>query len=225
MIRENENQVEMADKNLYIVSGGILTERLISLIQEEDIIIGVDRGAEWLMEHGKVPHYIVGDFDSANPSFLESAKEKYGDRIQIFPSEKDETDTELAIHSAISLHPKSITVVGAIGTRLDHVLANIHVLLQAEQQNIPSQIYGTNNRIRLVLPNRTLQLQKGEYKYVSLLPLTENVQGIEISGFKYKLSQATMQIGTPYGISNELINDAGIISIGKGILLVIESKD
>jgi len=215
----------MEMKNLFIVTGGILTESLIAKIQDDDLIIGVDRGAEWLMNHGCIPHYIVGDFDSANPSFLENIKGEYGDRIQVFPTEKDETDTELAMRYAISMDPKSITMIGAIGTRLDHVLANIHVLLQAAKQNIPSQIYGTNNRIQLILPNKTLQLQKSEYKYVSLLPFTEFVDGIELLGFKYQLSNATMQAGIPYGISNELINEKGVISIKNGILLVIESKD
>ncbi|MFV9509921.1 thiamine diphosphokinase [Tepidibacillus sp. LV47] len=215
----------MEKKDIFIVSGGILTERLVSMIKEDDLIIGVDRGAEWLIEHGLSPHYIVGDFDSANSSFLEAIKEKYGDKIYRFPSEKDETDTELAVRFAISLQPKSITIIGAIGTRLDHVLANIHVLLLGERQHIPSQIYGTNNRIRLVLPDKTLYVQKGEYKYISLLPFTEKVEGISIQGFKYPLSQASMEVGQPYGISNELVDEKGTILIEKGILLVIESKD
>ncbi|TCS84348.1 thiamine diphosphokinase [Tepidibacillus fermentans] len=215
----------MEKKDIFIVSGGILTERLVSMIKEDDLIIGVDRGAEWIIQHGRIPHYIIGDFDSANSSFLETIKEQYGDKVQIFPSEKDETDTELAIRFAISLLPTSITIIGAIGTRLDHVLANIHVLLQAERQQIPSQIFGTNNRIRIVLPNKTLLVQKGEYKYTSLIPFTEKVEGISIKGFKYPLSHATMEVGFPYGISNELISEQGTISIEKGILLVIESRD
>lgn len=216
---ENKEQV-------YIFTGGILTNSMLpSDDLKETVIIGVDRGAEWLMESGVVPDYFIGDFDSVSPEFLAAINDNYTDRINQYRSEKDETDTELAMRLAISLKPNRIFIYGAIGTRLDHVIANIHLLLKAEEEDIQSMIIGTNNRIRLLLPNRKKLIEKSDFKYVSLLPFSEEIVGINITGFKYPLCNASMKQGNPYGISNEIIETTGCISIDEGVLLIIESKD
>lgn len=213
-------------EHVFIFTGGLLTREILPSVElSESIIIGVDRGAEWLIENGIVPDYFVGDFDSVSPAFFTAVKENYPERIKQYKSEKDETDTELAMRLAISLKPEKIFIYGAIGTRLDHVIANIHLLLKAEEENIQSMIIGTNNRIQLLLPNKSKLITKSNFKYVSLLPFSEEIHGINLSGFKYPLSNATMKQGNPYGVSNELIEDLGIISIEEGILLIIESKD
>lgn len=217
----------LAVKTVYIFTGGNLERKFLHKIifQEDDRLIGVDKGAEWLIEHDIVPDYILGDFDSAANDFLTKTKEKYGEKISIFPSEKDETDTELGMRFAISLQPKEIIIFGGTGSRLDHVLANIHVLLQGEEQNIPSSIVDSHNRIQMLLAKQKKDLSKGDYDYVSLLPFSDEVTGITIQGFKYLIENGSMKKGTPYGISNEIIHEKGTIYIENGILLVIESKD
>lgn len=211
---------------VFIFTGGLLTREILPSVElSESTIIGVDRGAEWLIENGIVPDYFVGDFDSVSQTFLAAVKRNYPERIKQYKSEKDETDTELAMRLAISLKPEKIFIYGAIGTRLDHVIANIHLLLKAEEENIQSMIIGTNNRIQILLPNKNKLITKSDFKYVSLLPFSEEIQGINLSGFKYPLSNATMKQGNPYGVSNELIEALGIISIEEGKLLIIESKD
>ena len=214
------------DQEIFIVTGGILTEKIIPLINgHKDIIIGVDKGAQWLIDHKIIPDYFIGDFDSVTASFLESIKEKYPDRLMVSPDEKDETDTELALSLALSLKPKKITILGGIGSRLDHVIANIHLLLQSEKQNIQCAIIGTSNRIQVLLPEQSKKINKSDFRYISLIPFSEKVEGINLNGFKFPLKDAEMEIGHPFGISNELINFFGTISIKKGILLIIESKD
>jgi thiamine pyrophosphokinase len=56
---------------------------------------------------------------------------------------------------------------------------------------------------------------------VSLLPVTESVTGVTLSGFEYPLKNGVMETGHPYGISNRLREGRGIIEIGSGLLLVI----
>lgn len=211
---------------VYIFTGGKLTDHLLSFINiDEGKIIGVDHGAEWLLKHDIVPDYFIGDFDSVHPSFFEKIKRDYPDKVLSFPPEKDETDTELAINLALSLHPKHITILGGNGTRLDHVIANIQLLLKTERLNISSRMIDSNNRIQLLLPGQSKKIEKSDYPYVSLIPFSDKVDGISIAGFKYPLNQASMQLGIPYGISNELMEPVGTISIKSGILLIIESKD
>lgn len=213
-------------EQIYIFTGGLLTKAMLSSANlNQAVIIGVDRGAEWLMENGIIPDYFIGDFDSVSNTFLVSIRDKYADRINQYRSEKNETDTELAMRLAISLKPDKVFIYGAIGTRLDHVIANIHLLLKAEEEGIVSMIIGSNNRIQLLLPYRNKLIEKSEFNYVSLLPFSEEVNGIYLSGFKYPLHNATMKHGNPYGVSNEIIESNGSISIDEGILLIVESKD
>ncbi|OEG00337.1 thiamine diphosphokinase [Vulcanibacillus modesticaldus] len=213
-------------KNVYIFTGGTLTDEMLSYNNlDEGIIIGVDRGVDWLINHGITPDYFVGDFDSIDIVLLERIKKYYSNKVKIYPSEKDETDTELAMQLAISLKPQNIIIFGGTGSRLDHVIANVHILLQAERNDISSVIYGTNNRIRVLLSGKSKKIMKSHFSYVSIFPFTEVVAGVTLEGFKYPLVKGVMKIGFPYGVSNEIVEDNGTISLDTGILLIIESKD
>lgn len=214
-------------ETVYIFTGGNLNSVDLDelIFNESDCLIGLDKGAEWLILNNKIPHYILGDFDSAKDDFLIKAKAQFGDRVVTFPSEKDETDTELGVRYAISLEPQEIIIYGGTGTRLDHVLANIHLLLQAAKKNIRCSLIDQHNKIQLLLAKQKITIKKSKFDYVSLVPFSDKVTGIYVDGFKYPIINGSMEKGVPYGISNELKDDLGIISIETGILLIMESRD
>ena len=128
----------------------------------------------------------------------------------------------MALKLAIELESTEVTIIGAIGTRIDHTLANIHILKEPLEKNIKCNILNENNNITLI--NETTVL-KNKYPYISLMPLTTTVEGITLKGFKYTLNNATMKIGESIGVSNEQIEEEGIIEMEKGILIVIQSRD
>lgn len=213
-------------KDFYIFTGGVISDEIFAYLDlNNKEIIGVDHGIDWLLQHDIIPDYFVGDFDSIESSTLQLIKEKYADNLEIFSNEKDETDTELAMMLAISKNPNEITIFGGLGSRLDHVYANVNLLIQSERKNITSSILDVNNRIQILLPNKIKEISKSNFNYISLLPFSSSVKGINISGFKYPIVNGEMEIGYPYGISNELVGEKGTIKINEGILLIIESKD
>ena len=126
---------------------------------------------------------------------------------------------------AIELKSYKITILGALGKRMDHAIANIHILKDALEANIHCQILDRYNRIYLI--NKSIQLEKDKVygKYVSLIPLTSTVEGLTLTGFKYPLNNYTLPIGTSLGISNEIIDNTAHIEMKNGILIVIESRD
>lgn len=126
---------------------------------------------------------------------------------------------------AIELKSYKITILGALGKRMDHAIANIHILKDALEANIHCQILDRYNRIYLI--NKSIQLEKDKVygKYVSLIPLTSTVEGLTLTGFKYLLNDYTLTIGTSLGISNEIVTDTAYIEMKNGILIVIESRD
>lgn len=186
-------------------------------------LIGVDAGALWLLDHGYSLHIAVGDFDTIGNFGVQKLQQNNINMIQVAP-EKDETDTELALSIAMNHSAKKIVIYGGFGSRVDHSLANIQLLWRCLNNNIECQIMDPNNRIHLI--NQSIVLKKHhEYPFVSLIPFTANVSGVTLHGFKYSLTNATLEWGSTIGISNELIEEQGSIVLQQGVLLVIESND
>ena len=188
-------------------------------------IIAGDRGLEALYQLKIIPNHVVGDFDSVSPEILEFYKKQPKIIFHTYNAEKDNTDTDIALKLAIQMKSSEITILGALGKRMDHALANIHILKDALEANIPCQIIDGYNRIYLINAEKTLEKDKVYGKYISLIPLTSTVEGLTLKGFKYPLNKYNLPIGIRLGISNEIIEDIAHIEMKKGILIVIESKD
>lgn len=209
-----------------IITGGKINKNFAKKYLKSnkyDIIIAVDKGLETIDYLKLQPQYVLGDFDSVNTKILEKYKKQNIKIIKLNP-EKDLTDTHSAIDLALKLKSTEITILGAIGTRLDHTMANIHILKQALDKNIKAKIVNEKNEIELI--NKEIIIKKDDnYKYVSIIPLTTNVTGITIEGMKYIINDYTLSIGDSLGVSNKQIDKEAKISIKTGILVVIKSKD
>ncbi len=210
-----------------IVSGGNIEEECFNKIYQKDHfdnIIASDRGLEVLDKYNVMPNYIIGDFDSIDKKTLSKYINNKKVVIKELNPEKDYTDTHMAIKLAIELNSTDVTILGAIGTRIDHTIANIHILKEALERGIECRIVNNRNEIQLINKKTVLEMNKG-YKYISLIPLTTKVEGITLKGFKYPLSDATLEVGHSIGISNEQIDEIAEIDLKKGILIMIKSKD
>ncbi len=188
-------------------------------------IIVCDRGLEALYQLKIIPNHVVGDFDSVSSNVLTFYQNKPQVVFHTYNAEKDNTDTDIALKLAIKLKSSEITILGALGKRMDHAIANIHILKDALEAEIPCQILDENNRIYLINKESTLNKDKIYGKYISLIPLTSVVEGLTLTGFKYPLNNYDLPVGTSLGISNEIIEDTAHIKMEKGILIVIESRD
>lgn len=204
-------------------SGGRLGAWALDMIQDNDLLIGVDRGALFLIRHGFVPDMALGDFDSVSSEDKALIQEKSKAFLDCDPIHKDMTDTEMALNFAIELKPQEIILLGATGSRCDHTLANIHLLKRALDCQVKCTIIDEHNTIHLV--DKELSLQALVDHSISLLPLSMEVRGITLTGFKYPLRDAQLAVGQTLGISNVLTGGTGHISIQDGLLLVIQSKD
>lgn len=210
----------------FIVSNGEMLDDdyYKKLFKEEkpQYVICADGGANHLKRLGIIPTTIIGDLDSINKEDLEYYKSQKVEIIR-FNSEKDETDTQLAIQFAMSLQISELVLLGALGNRLDHSLANIYLLQSVVSQGVKVSIMNENNIIYLVVKEVQLQGKKGDT--ISLLPFTDQVTGIDVKGLYYPLEDATMRKANPYGISNIFTKEIVDISIQSGLLLVILAQD
>lgn len=213
----------MTLNRVFIFTGGQIDPLVLKEVKSDDILIGADRGAQFLVEHGVSPDYAVGDFDSVTPEELEAIRRCSKQLITCDPVDKDLTDTELAYDLAIEKQASEVILVGALGSRIDHSLANIQMMLRGLQHQMHTMIWDHNNLITLTGSGCTIE-DRG-FTYVSLLPLTTEVTGIHLTGFMYPLTGATLKMGQSLGISNRLIEPQGRVTIESGLLLIIQSKD
>lgn len=206
-----------------IFAGGNIAPDFKEHIKPGDYIIGADFGALFLVEHGIVPDIAVGDFDSVTPEQLERIKDAGKEVMAVDPVDKDLTDAELAFDLALSKQPQEILMFGVLGSRFDHSIANIQMMLRALQHQIASSIWDEHNR--MMLTGSTAIIERLNFSYVSLIPLTPEVTGITLQGFQYPLDNASIRMGQSVGISNKLLEQEGTIQIESGLLLIIQSKD
>jgi thiamine pyrophosphokinase len=118
-----------------------------------------------------------------------------------------------------------LTILGGIGTRMDHVLSNIALLGLGLENDVGIELVDEHNRVRMI--NQSLVISKKEQfgTYISLLPCSETVKNLTLTGFKYNLTDYTFGGFNSLGISNEIVDDVAEILFKEGILLVIESRD
>ncbi|RLQ95786.1 thiamine diphosphokinase [Falsibacillus albus] len=189
--------------------------------------IGVDHGVYRLLSKGIHPHGAFGDFDSVSEEEWNSIQAANLKQFQVFTPEKDETDMELALNWAIEQKPSSINIFGATGGRLDHYMANAMLLSKEPFLSWPSPIEMIDRKnIISVHPAGEYSLEAiNGMSYVSYIPITSEVKGITLKGFRYPLSNRHIFRGSTLCISNELIQNHGTFSFSEGILMMVRSRD
>ena len=214
--------------NINILAGGPEGNLpdLHKYMEEDAIWVGVDRGVFHLLKRNIKPEIAFGDFDSVSPEewkFIETEVEE----LKRFKPEKDETDTELALNWALSKKPEVIRLFGATGGRLDHLFANVQLLIRPLTTMQPTEmvLIDKYNEIFLKAPGTYKIKKQAEKKYLSFVPLTLDVTDLTLEGFKYPLKNRHISLGSTLCISNELISDYGTFSFSEGILIVIRSHD
>jgi thiamine pyrophosphokinase len=195
--------------------------RLVGCIDDADYLIAADGGGLVLTAIGRAPQLLIGDLDSiddASLSFFTASKTD----IRRFPREKDETDLELALQAAVSLGAHAIDLFCVLGGRWDHTLATIAMLSMPMLAHLRVRIYAEHQRIELIRTAAVIQGTVGDV--VSLLPLTQTVNGITTIGLEYPLTDATLYMEQSRGVSNVLTEPEARVTIADGLLLVIHTE-
>jgi thiamine pyrophosphokinase len=208
---------------IIVASGNLLlTPRIKQLLKKADLIVAADGGAAHLKHKDIAPHVIIGDMDSIDPDTRRFFEKKLTP-ILPHPSRKNQTDTELCIEFAVKKGAADITLLGVTGDRLDHTLANIFLLRKLSALGIQSRIIDAKNEIYLVTDHLELAGKPGDL--LSVLPISDKVTGLTLTGLEYPLENATIPMGSSLGISNYFKKTRGTISVSTGVLLVTKSRD
>ena len=226
-------------KVLIITGGTLKKEFLVRFLKAHafDETIVVDGALDMVSELGISFQSLVGDFDTVKPSVLNPYLEQNGLYVEKHCPQKNETDTELAVNLGAAKildgrkDPKKdkgedeIIILGATGGRLDHMLRNIHLVYKALQEGISCCLYDEDNCLFMVEGFKQLGKEAKNYRYVSFLPFTDQAEGVTLEGFLYPLHDAKLEKGSTLGISNEICGDYPSVSVKKGVLVGILSRD
>lgn len=211
----------------YIFTGGEIAvgsmDGLGLHMSEADLIIAADSGYNNASRLGVRPGLLLGDLDSIDRGALDPDELEHIEKI-IVPAIKDDTDTQLAVDTALSRGADKIYIIGGLGGRLDHTLSTVFLLEYIKDKGARGVITDGRNRVRIMESGEELTIKRG-YKYLSLVGLTDTCEGVSISGVFYPLKDAVLERKYAFAVSNEITADAAEISLSKGILLVIESRD
>lgn len=211
------------NKGLIISSGRINDYNLLEdLIKENDYIVCADGGIDHIIKIDRIPDIVIGDLDSISEFGIKYINDKQI-KVSKFPSIKDNTDTELAIMHLYNMGLNDITLIGGTGTRLDHTLANVLLLRKFNYDDRVLRVIDDNNTINYVV--NTIRIKRKKNRFISVIPINFEGITVSLSGFKYPLDHKYIEFSSTLGISNEIIDDVGIITIHEGEALVFESLD
>ena len=185
----------------------------------EAFVIAADSGAAHARTAGRAVDVLVGDLDSIDPS-LALALESQGTRVDRHPAAKDRTDLALALDAALALEPSAITVVGGHGGRLDHLVANALLLAADDYAGIAVDARMGPATVTVVRGRREIRGPVGDL--VSLLPVGGPATGVTTEGLMFPLHGATLRPGTTWGVSNQLVEASGAVTVSTGVVLVIQ---
>ncbi len=212
-----------------ILSGGnIDADFALNFIEETeyDVLIAADRGMDFCRAYQLPVSWLVGDFDSAGREVL-AFYESQGLQIRRLRPQKDDSDTQAAIALACELGADAISLLGATGTRLDHMLANLQsIIVCQEEKGIRIEIYDAHNRVTVHTESFQISKEQQFGTYVSFFPVGGMVCNLSLSGFRYLLKNHDLSYrDSSLTVSNEIVDRAASVTFTEGILLMIQTRD
>lgn len=179
-----------------------------------DLVLAADAGYETCRRLGIVPDLLLGDFDSM---------EQPTDFSHVYrvPVEKDDTDTLLAVKTALENDCQEIFIYGGTGgKRLDHTLANLQTLLYLRRRGARGYLYD-DDFLWTVLENERFTFRREvEWGLCSVFCLGDRAEGITLTGLQYPLENGMLTMDFPLGVSNHVLEPEVTVSVRSGALAV-----
>lgn len=179
----------------------------------EDLVICADGGYDVAQLIGVTPDVIIGDMDSIVARIPKSIQ------TIVHPKKKDKTDLQLCVDYAIEQGCDEIILLGAFGGRIDHSLGAIIMLRYILEMGAEGMLLTKHSKVCLIKDRA--ELSRGYCTNISLIPLTDKVEGVTTTGLLYPLENATLHQVDNLGISNEFFGSAATIEIKSGLLYII----
>ncbi len=184
-------------------------------VGDRDFLLAADGGLRHLQKLGLTPDGILGDFDSLGYVPADST---------LFPVEKDDTDSMLAVRQGLQLGYKRFLLYGSLdGPRLDHTIANFQTLQFLADRGAHGYLIGEQYMVTVV-KNGKLTFPKEASGILSVFCMGADARGVTLTGLQYPLENATLTAGFPLGVSNHFTGTPATVSVADGSLLLLYDR-
>lgn len=204
----------------FIYTGGaVRIDGITEHPKSDDLRIAADSGYLTAKALGDRIDIAVGDFDSMSADMIPDGVE-----LLRVPAEKDVTDTQLAVETALNRGADQLVIIGGMSGRLDHTLSNLFILEDLADADVYAIMTDGQSRVRFVRSGSALIGRSG-FRYLSIIAADPKVKGVTAEGCRYPLKNATLSRRCQYAVSNEITGNCALISVKKGGIFIVESTD
>jgi thiamine pyrophosphokinase len=219
---QSMNATSAHDTTALVVIGGLPPKRsIVQHLPRYDFVIAADSGLHAAIDLGLRVAAVVGDMDSVDPAVLAVA-EVTGSHIERVSHDKDNTDTELALLTAVARGARRITLITGGGGRLDHQLGVLAVMQHPALAECSMEAFWDTARLHLVRGPGSITIMGAVGSIVGISPAGGSAEGINANGLRWTLSNESLLAHSTRGISNEMTEPQATISVAKGNLFVIQ---
>ena len=211
MLRQKRKGIFSVDI-CYIIGAGDNDDTVLQP-QKKDLVIAADAGFAYLEKISVKADLVVGDFDSLK-------KIPVHPNVIMSPAEKDETDMILAVQEGLKRGYRTFVVFGCTGGRFDHTFSAVQTLAGLTENGASGYMLGGGMVITAV-KNGMLKLDGNKQGIISVFSNAGASRGVDLTGLKYKLENATVTSHTPIGVSNEFAGRESAVSVKEGTLIVM----
>ena len=163
------------------------------------------------------------DLDSIGDETLSYVKDK-NIKIKKFPAKKDLTDTALCIDYLLEEGYKDLVILGALGTRLDHELANLYNLKRLYKLGVKAKIVDDYNEV-IYVEEGEYEFERSDKKYFSLINAGDKMS-FTTEGLYYEVQDLEINAMNPSrAVSNVMLGDKAKVIINYGSAFIIRSRD
>lgn len=204
------------------------------LPREDDYVIAVDGGFDYLLQANISPDLIIGDFDSVSSCHISKTELIPDCETLSFPPEKDYTDMHLGVKEGIIRGFDTFVIYGGLGGRIDHSLANIQLLAWLSGQGMSGYLIGSGQVITSITNtsfsagNKNIQdniinalFSPVSGRYISIISHSDISEGVTIKGLRYETDKTTLTNTFALGTSNNYTGSDYIISVKNGTLIIV----
>jgi thiamine pyrophosphokinase len=194
---------EDVNEHIVIITGASpIDPDVRAWIPDDALLVAVDGGLDHALAVDLHPTHLVGDLDSVTADGLAWAARHAA--IERHPTDKDQTDTELALSFAATLDPERITLIGG-GDRLDHTIAGIGALGALSVTSVPTlDAWWDGQHVQVVQGpgSATLHLEPGST--LSILALHGACTKVSLRNVRWELDKVDLDALVGLGVSNEV---------------------
>ena len=192
----------------------MVSEMGYRLMESGAEIYRVEESIHRLLEaYGVPPDLVVGDFDSLG------RRPSHPNVIQL-PSAKDDTDMVYALREGLDRGFRRFVLLGGVGGRLEHTLANLQALSWLTTQGARGVLAGEGT-VATVLRDETMTFPAGLTGFWSAFCLSGTAEGVTLRNLKFELTDHTISADFPLGVSNEFLELPAQVSVRRGALLAM----